>query len=212
MPQSVAMESKTSDAQAISRLVNFSDGVFAFAVTLLALELTPPAIANQEAFWQVLHALIPKFIVFASSFGLVLIFWAAHVTITRRLIVFDWPTAWLNGLFLLTIALMPFASAMLGESAVFVLAWRLYSIVLIAASLAQSLLVICIMRDGGRLIGGCDWRERAWRLTRALSPAIAFGVGVYLSVRGLAGWSILSWTLIPIIMALGQVAFRARAR
>lgn len=205
------METSEGDARIIGRLLYFSDAVFAIVLTLLVLELHPPHIESMEAFWPVLQGLAPSFVGFVASFALVMIFWAAHMAITRRLAVFDWPTVWFNGLFLMTIAVTPFASAMLGQTHAFPLAWRLYCAVMIAASATQSLLILCIMRDRGRLLaGGVTWRERVWRLLRSLSPGIAFGTGLYLNVTGAYSWSYLCWALIPVILVLSQLAVGPR--
>jgi uncharacterized membrane protein len=194
----------------IGRLLTFSDGVFAFALTLLVLELQPPAIRDEAAFWPAMIALAPKLIVFISTFALIFIFWTAHMAIMRRLKVFDWPTVWVNGLFLLTIAVMPFASALLGDMNVFAEAWRVYCAELIAAGLAQSLLVLVVMRGGGKLVGGITKRERIWRFTRALTPGIAFAAGLALSLSGETGLATVCWVLIPILLALSGALFGPR--
>jgi hypothetical protein len=50
---------------------------------------------------------------------------------------FDWAAAWVNLIFLFTIALTPFVSSLLGEYSVFGHAWRIYCIALIAVGAAQ---------------------------------------------------------------------------
>ncbi|MFZ2030755.1 MAG: TMEM175 family protein [Vitreimonas sp.] len=194
----------------VGRLLTFSDGVFAFALTLLVLELQPPHIASEADFWPAMIALAPKLIVFVSTFALIFVFWAAHMSTMRRLRAFDWPVLWVNGIFLLTIAVMPFASAMLGDTEVFALSWRVYCAELVAASLAQSLLVLVVMRDGGRLVGGATMRERLWRLTRSLSPGLAFAAGLAMSVMGEIGLSTLCWILIPVLMSISGLLFGPR--
>jgi uncharacterized membrane protein len=189
----------------LGRLLALSDGVLAFALTLLVLGLQPPEIRSAGAFVPALTALIPKLVVFVSSFALIFVFWTAHMAIMRRLKVFDWPVLWVNGLFLLTIAVMPFASALLANTAVFALAWRVYCAQLVAASLAQSLLAVAVMRDKGRLVGGATMRERLWRLLRGLSPGLAFATGLALNLRGYISLSIWCWALIPVFLALSQI-------
>lgn len=194
-----------SEDMIIGRLLTFSDGVFAFALTLLVLGLEPPRIQSAADFEPALIALLPKFIVFVGSFLLSFIFWAAHMSIMRRLRVFDWPVLWVNGLFLLTIAVMPFASAILANTAVFPLAWRVYCVQLILASLAQTLLVMVLMRDKGRLVGGASLRERIFRVLRGLSPGLAFGAGLALNLRGEIALSTWCWVLIPVFLMLSRV-------
>ena len=194
-----------ADARMVERMLFFSDAVFAIVLTLLVLELRVPTVEGDAALADALRGLTAKFVAFGASFALVAIFWAAHMTITRRLAVFDWPVAWLNLIFLFTIAVMPFVSALIGEYGAFGLAWRIYCVTLVAASLAQTVLVLAVMRDKGRLIGGIAGREIAWRLSRALSPGIAFGTGLWLSYNGEPGLSALCWILIPVVMVFARL-------
>ena len=160
------------------RALAFSDAIFAVALTLLVLELRPPPPGANV--FEGMIALIPHFAAFAGSFAVVAIFWAAHMALTRRLVAFDWPTVWVNLVFLFVIVLMPFASALLGEHGATLMVWQTYCAVLIAASLAQTVLWLVASRGGGRLLaGGVTWRERGFRTLRALSPAIAFGAGFW---------------------------------
>ena len=195
------------DKRMVDRMLFFSDAVFAIVLTLLVLELRVPSVAGDEALAAALRDLTGKFVAFAASFALVAIFWSAHMTITRRLATFDWPVAWLNLIFLFSIAAMPFVSALIGEYGTFGLAWRIYCGTLIAASLAQTLLVIAVTRDRGKLVGGISGREIAWRLARALSPGIAFAAGLWLSYNGEPKLSALCWVVIPGVMIFARLVF-----
>ena len=192
---------------ALHRLVFFSDAVFAIVLTLLVLELRPPEGVSQAGLVNALGHMAAHFIAFAASFLLISIFWAAHMAIMRRLTLFDWPVAWLNLGFLFTIALMPFASALIGEHGVMGAAWQVYSAVLIAASVAQCGLVLAINRDTGRLTGGVPATDVRYRLVRAASPGIAFSVGLTLSLAGEPGLASLCWLLFPPILIIDQWLF-----
>lgn len=192
---------------ALHRLVFFSDAVFAIVLTLLALELRPPEGVENGGLMAALGHMTPHFVAFASSFGLISIFWAAHMAIMRRLTLFDWPVAWLNLVVLFTIALMPFASALIGEHGVMGEAWRVYCVVLIAASMAQCGLVLAINRDKGRLTGGALAEDIRYRLLRAASPGIAFSVGLALSLAGMPDLAFLCWLLFPPILIIDHWLF-----
>ena len=195
------------DKRMVDRMLFFSDAVFAIVLTLLVLELRVPSVAGDEALAAALRDLTGKFVAFAASFALVAIFWSAHMTITRRLAIFDWPVAWFNLIFLFTIAVMPFVSALIGEYGAFGIAWRIYCGTLVAASLAQTVLVIAVTRDRGKLVGGISGREIAWRLARALAPGIAFTAGLWLSYNGEPRLSAFCWVLIPVVMIFARLIF-----
>lgn len=191
------------------RALAFSDAIFAVALTLLVLELRPPA--HDAPLLEGLLALVPRLAAFAGSFALVSIFWAAHMALTRRLAAFDWPTVWVNLVFLFVIVLMPFASALLGEHGATRLVWQVYCAVLVAASLAQTALWLVASRDKGRLLaGGVTWRERGFRTLRALSPGIAFGAGLWAAGTSFAPWSVYCWVLILPVALVARLLFGSK--
>jgi uncharacterized membrane protein len=143
---------------------------------------------------------------------LVAIFWISHISISRRLSAFDWPTAWANLFFLFTIALTPFASTLLGEYSVLGNAWRLYCLTLMGVGAALIMLVLVVYRDRGRLIGGMSRKEFWHRLTRAGSPGVTFAILFALSLMGFRRMSfMLSWVLIPAILILARFLFTRKS-
>jgi uncharacterized membrane protein len=184
-------------------MLNFSDAIFAFALTLLVLDLRPPE--GDATHWT--DEMTARFVTFVLSFALVAVFWAGHMAGTRRLKTFDWTVAWINLGVLFAIVLTPFASALLGSSLDPSVSWRIYCAVIIATSFFQSLLSLAIFRDRGRLVGDAGFRERFYRLLRAASPGLAFAAGIAAMEAGredLARWC---WVLIiPILMIAGLIA------
>ena len=195
----------SSDGRMISRMLFFSDAVFAIVLTLMVLELRPPAAETDAELVEAIIGLAPKFVAFFASFALVSVFWAGHMAITRKISAFDWPAAWLNLVFLFTIAVMPFVSGLLGERGVFGVAWQSYCIVLIAASLAQTAFLLALTRGNGRFVTAVSGRDRIWRTVRALSPGIAFAVGLVLSLHGQHRLSQFCWVLIPVILVVARL-------
>lgn len=196
------------DARMVHRFVFFSDAVFAIVLTLLVLELRPPA--SDVSIARGLTELVPHFAAFAGSFAVIAIFWAAHMAVTRRMVIFDWPTAWANLAFLFAIALTPFGSALVGERGATGAAWQFYCAIMIGASLTQTLLWLCLSRGGGRLINGVTWRERTFRTVRGLSTGIAFGVGFALVETQWNGYAVLCWVLILPIMGFASLLFGSK--
>ena len=189
----------------LERMLYLSDAVFAIALTLLVLELRlPPGVAEANLFQGIL-AMEPRLVAFATTFVLVSVFWIAHVSMARRLTVFDWPVAWVNLAFLFTIAMTPFASTLLGDYSVFGNAWRFYCLVLIAIGAAQVALFLVIWRDHGRLVGDVSRREYWHRLVRAASPGVSFAISLAVSLAGLTHLSFyLSWVLVPATLIVAR--------
>ncbi len=197
-----------SEQRLLDRMCNFSDAVFAFAMTLLVLDLRPQTTLDPG--WAVDAR--ARFAAFALSFAVISVFWAGHLTATRRLLRFDWYCFWINLAVIFSVVLMPFATSLLGSAIDPADGWRLYCAVIVALSLAQSALSLAIFRDRGRLVGGASVRERASRLVRAMSPGLAFTVGFLLTEGGrldLARWC---WTLILPLMIVARFVAPARPR
>jgi uncharacterized membrane protein len=96
-----------------ARIVAFSDGVFAIAITLLVLALEVPA--NTDDLWQALHGLEDDFFAYAVSFAVVGKFWLSHHRFYSGLERFDNTLMGLNLLYLAWVVLIPFSSELLGE-------------------------------------------------------------------------------------------------
>jgi len=99
------------------RLKALADGVFAVAMTLLVLELVVPEImdpSNREL-TSVLFSMWPKFLAYILSFLIAGIYWLVHHTIFDAIKYYDSTLAWINIIFLLFVALIPFTTWLLGE-------------------------------------------------------------------------------------------------
>jgi uncharacterized membrane protein len=97
-----------------SRLEAFSDGVFAIAITLLIIEVRPPDSAPGELAGD-LVSIWPSYAAYVVSFAVIGIIWVNHHQIFAGIIAVDRPLLFLNLLLLLTVAFLPFPTALLGE-------------------------------------------------------------------------------------------------
>ena len=91
-----------------SRLEAFSDGVFAVAITLLALDLTVPEHAHVV---DQLHEHWPAFLAYLLSFFMIGIVWVNHHVLVRAITTVDRTLLFLNLVLLLFVVLIPFATA-----------------------------------------------------------------------------------------------------
>jgi uncharacterized membrane protein len=96
------------------RMKALSDGVFAFAITLLVLDLVAPSGSGLDLVAAVL-ALWPHYLAYVVSFATIGAIWLAHTAITDRLDHADSTFMRLNLLPLLFVAFLPFPTGFLAE-------------------------------------------------------------------------------------------------
>ena len=107
-----------SDANQLTRIEAFSDGVFAIAATLLVLEIRVPSIGIHSApgeLWRGLADLWPSYVAFVISFGSILIIWVNHHSALGQLTGTSNAFKYANGLLLLTVTFLPFPTALLAR-------------------------------------------------------------------------------------------------
>ncbi len=158
---------------ALERIIFFSDAVMAIAITLLAIDIRLPQIPG-EALPAALLDLWPCYLSFAISFLVIGSYWWVHHRAFRTVRRYDEGLIWLNLLFLLCVAFLPFASAVLGEHGDEPVAATFYALCVAATGLAEATLWTYASR-GHRLIE-TDVPQRAIRLAsmRALTPPALF--------------------------------------
>jgi uncharacterized membrane protein len=93
----------------LGRIMAFTDGVMAVAITLLVLNLEVPSVPGDELD-DALVDLVPSLIAYLLSFALVGRFWIIHHRLFETLRAFDSRLMTLNLAFLALIVLMPFAA------------------------------------------------------------------------------------------------------
>nr|WP_321409953.1 TMEM175 family protein [uncultured Carboxylicivirga sp.] len=103
----------------VSRVASFSDGVFAFAITLLVIDIKMPTLnahsINDALLWNELKHLLPKFIGFTVSFFVIGMYWLTHHRLFKFVTAINTKLLWNNLLFLLPIVLMPFSTSFFTE-------------------------------------------------------------------------------------------------
>ena len=123
----------------LERLIFFSDGVFAIAITILVIEMHPPE--GWDGSWQsLINVLFAKLICYVLSFSTLAFFWTAHRFVFRYVQKFTEPASLLNLLLLLTMSLVPFANALLIENVRATTATQAYLGLVTAASTVMGLL------------------------------------------------------------------------
>src|SRR3984957_11964953 len=105
------------------RTEGISDGVFAVSLTLLILDVRPP---EGGASQLVLVLIAPRLGTFALSFAIVAYYWLVHHLIFASLRGVKVGLIWANMLFLFTIAVLPFSTAVLGRYSLAPVALAIY--------------------------------------------------------------------------------------
>ena len=95
----------------LGRIIAFTDGVMAVAITLLVLNVEVPHLrADQSLGDALVDDILPSLGAYALAFALVGRFWVIHHNLFEKLRSFDRTLMTLNLIFLALIALMPFSA------------------------------------------------------------------------------------------------------
>ena len=127
-----------------TRLENFSDGVFAIVLTLLAFQFKVPKFSNDIDLMHNFHELIriaPYLLGFIFSFFFIAVFWVNHHHLYHAVKETNSALLWYNIYFLFWITMLPFAIAMVGDHPLEPLAAVSLGFVLFMASVAAYLLL-----------------------------------------------------------------------
>jgi uncharacterized membrane protein len=101
-------------SRATVRLVAFSDGVFAITITLLVLEIRPPAEA--ENLFHGLVELWPSYLAYAVTFLFIGQVWVNHHVMFDHIRAANRTVLLLNTVLLMVVAFLPFATSVLAEA------------------------------------------------------------------------------------------------
>ena len=163
-----------------TRIVAFTDGVFAIAITLLVLSLEVPASIKGPDLHEFLVESWPQFFAYFLSFAVIGRFWISHHEVFSLLHDFDRRLIVLNLVYLSLVVLIPFPTELLGDYGD-----RTDPVVLYAAVVGSAaLLTVRIIRDGARR--GYVRPERLADADRMaaglLFPAIVFYVSIPVAI------------------------------
>lgn len=195
--------SHSKTAFQLERLILFSDAVFAIAITLLIIEIKVPHLLPEYTTGQVMHAyleLTPRFLGFFVSFFFIGLYWTVHHQLMGYVVNYTPGLIWLNLLFLLSIVLFPFSTALDSEYATsnFISPSLIYTLNLIFSGVMIAILWRYISNPQRQLSEGLDnplfvqYQQR-----RALTVPLIFGL-VFL-VGLLLPFHSMGRTLLPVI-------------
>jgi uncharacterized membrane protein len=132
-----------------TRFEAFSDGVFAFAITLLVLGFALPVerLSSNRSLALALLALWPNLVAYALSFGVIGIMWQNHHALFRRVASIDRTTIFWNLALLGGTVFIPFATSTLGRYPTMSAAAFLYGLTLSETSTCYNLMLSHLVRS-----------------------------------------------------------------
>ncbi|HEY1933027.1 MAG TPA: TMEM175 family protein [Acetobacteraceae bacterium] len=127
------------------RLTAFSDGVIAIIITIMVLDLHPPAGTD----WYALAGTLPFFLTYAMSFVYVAIYWNNHHHLLHTVRHVTGAIMWANLGLLFFLSLTPFATAWLGAHYRAPVPTAVYGLALLMPALAYFVLQTAIIAAEG---------------------------------------------------------------
>ncbi len=168
-----------------ARFEAFSDGVFAFAITLLALGFVLPKLhePSNRVLASALLGLWPNLIAYALSFSVIGLMWQNHHALFRLVRTVDRKTVFWNLLLLAATVLIPFATTTLGSYPTYSASTFLYGVVLSTCASFYNLMLMHLVR------------------TKAFAPEVD-GATIAFTLRGYRiGWMVyVGATLVALVL------------
>ena len=164
------------DSVEFARVLTFSDGMFAIAMTLLVVGIEVPDIPDTESvreLWDALGDLSPSIISFVISFAVIGRYWLAHHQFFSLLKGITLPVIALNLVYLLFIAFLPFPTGLLGNFFENPLAFTIYSVAVAAVS-GMEVLMFRAVRRAKLLRRPLPDDVYRWGVIQSLSPVVFF--------------------------------------
>jgi uncharacterized membrane protein len=158
----------------LGRVVGFTDGVFAIAITLLVLNFDPPEphVGTDPELGRYLIRELAEFGAYFLTFAVLGRFWVVHHRLFSRLRWADARLVSVNLTYLALIVLMPFLANLLSDYGARTLPVVMYASVLGAASILNWLMVRYSMRAGLIHSDHREAAESAGRIAALSIPAV----------------------------------------
>ena len=176
----------------LSRIVAFTDGVFAIAITLIVLQLDVPAriTTGSELWQQVFRDQGVDFIAFLISFAVIGRYWVLNHQLMRMIGAFDRRMLGLLLFYLLFIVLIPFSSELLGEHGDLKLSLAVYIVNLVLVNFSTTLLMLHVRSADLEKPGLQDlldsWIKASWYVT------VVFALTIPLALL-IGSWALFAW-------------------
>jgi TMEM175 potassium channel family protein len=164
------------------RIRALSDGVFGFAMTLLAIDLRLPPGTTPANLTQALLALGPHYFAFALSFIVIGAYWAGHRRLFAHVAGADDRLVWLNLLMLASVAFLPFPTAVVASLGETVSGVVFYAAAMTFAGLLMAVMWLYISSQPSVAAAGLDRRTFLVHTIRGFAPPLVFGASIPVAI------------------------------
>jgi uncharacterized membrane protein len=162
------------------RVEALSDGVFAVAMTLLVFGFkTNSTLPASTLRWQLVH-LWPQLLAYILSFVIVGVYWVAHHSLFHFVTRVDRALLWLNNVFLMTVAFIPFPASLLGQFSDSQATITLYGCTLIVANFFLGMTWVYASR-ADLLNPAVSGRFRRFAVRITLAPIAVYVIAIAMS-------------------------------
>ena len=189
-----------------NRLEAFSDGVIAIIITIMVLELHPPA----DGSWNALAHEWPKFLAYVLSFIYIGIYWNNHHHLMHTVERVDGAVLWANMHLLFWLSLVPFTTAWLGDHPRDSAPTVLYGVSLLMPAIAYAILVRSIIAEQ---LGHSGGKQSKLRDAVGNDAKGSLSLALYLSGIGAAFFSnYLAWLFFATVAIIWLIPDRRVTR
>jgi uncharacterized membrane protein len=167
------------------RAANFSDAVFAIAMTLLVVGIGIPELKHDSDLPKAVGDLRPEIYSFFISFVVIGYYWVAHHRFWSQLRSIDTVILIMNLVYLAAIAFIPFPTALVGKYADEPISVVMYASCLAVASFVE-VLMFARARSTGALRHELPDDVYRYGLFASLVPVLVFGIAIAIAIAFVA--------------------------
>ena len=191
----------------VEHVISFSDAVFAFAITLMALSIDIPDLPSnltQAELIDKLYDLFPQFESYVISFAVIAIFWVSYHQVFNHIKGSHIVMVYLNLLFLLLITLLSLSTSLVINYGDYHIPYVIYSFIVILTSSLLTLIWWHATKDNLLIDKNLHPSYIKGVMLNLLSIPLVFTVSIFISFINLDIAEIFWLVMVPINIIIKQ--------
>ncbi len=191
----------------VEHVISFSDAVFAFAITLMALSIDIPDLPSnltQAELISKLYDLFPQFESYVISFAVIAIFWVSYHQVFNHIKGSHIVMVYLNLLFLLLITLLSLSTSLVINYGDYHIPYLIYSFIVILTSSLLTLIWWHATKDNLLIDKNLHPLYIKGVMLNLLSIPLVFTVSIFISFINLDIAEIFWLVMVPINIIIKQ--------